>query len=87
MKKVFFTAIAMIAFTSASMANTIADEEVVTENNKKAEVENVAKLHPCVFVGFAAADQVEQNGGTPQQILIAAASAEAACMIVSAFGG
>ena len=31
MKKVFFTAIAMIAFSSASMANTIADEEVVAK--------------------------------------------------------
>ena len=34
MKKVFFTAIAMIAFSGVSMANTIADEEVVTENSK-----------------------------------------------------
>ena len=77
----------MIAFTSASMANTIADEEVVTENNKKAEVENVAKLHPCVFVGFAAADQAEAAGETPQQILIAANSAYIACLVVSPIGG
>jgi hypothetical protein len=87
MKKVIFTAIAMIAFSSASMANTIADEEVVTENNKKAEVENVAKLHPCVFVGFAAADQAEADGLSPQQVLNAANTAYAVCLVVTAFGG
>jgi len=38
MKKVFFTAIAMIAFSSASMANTIADEEVVIEEKKEVVV-------------------------------------------------
>jgi len=37
MKKMFFTAIAMIAFSSVSVANTIADEEVV-----------VLLAHPCV---------------------------------------
>ena len=38
MKKVFFTVIAMIAFSSASMANTIADEEIVTEEKKEVAV-------------------------------------------------
>lgn len=37
MKKLFFTAIAMIAFSSASMANTNAKEETVTKEH-----------HPCV---------------------------------------
>ena len=37
MKKVIFTAIAMIAFSSASMANTIADVEVFKENEIKPE--------------------------------------------------
>ena len=35
MKKLFFTAIAMVAFSSASMANTIADEEVVEKDVKR----------------------------------------------------
>jgi hypothetical protein len=32
MKKVMFTAIALIAFSSVSMGNTIADEETINEN-------------------------------------------------------
>lgn len=34
MKKLMFTAIAMVAFSSASIANTIADEEIISKNNK-----------------------------------------------------
>ncbi|WP_396142920.1 hypothetical protein [Flavobacterium sp.] len=34
MKKLMFTAIALVAFSSASMANTIADEEVVKDNSE-----------------------------------------------------
>jgi hypothetical protein len=34
MKKLLFTAIAMVAFSSASMANTIADEEIIVDNKK-----------------------------------------------------
>jgi hypothetical protein len=35
MKKVMFTAIALIAFSSVSMGNTIAEEKVVNLDNKK----------------------------------------------------
>lgn len=45
MKKVFFTAIAMIAFSGASMANTIADEEVVVNNKEKVII--LKKDYPC----------------------------------------
>jgi hypothetical protein len=41
MKKLMFTAIALVAFSSVSMANTIADEEVVKENEKTIAVEEV----------------------------------------------
>ena len=34
MKKLMFTAIALVAFSSASMANTIAHEEVVSEKSQ-----------------------------------------------------
>ncbi|WP_298395905.1 hypothetical protein [Flavobacterium sp.] len=33
MKKLMFTAIALVAFSSVSMANTIADEEVIRQIN------------------------------------------------------
>ena len=38
-----FTAIALIAFSSVSMGNTIADEEVVNENIQKNEDEELVK--------------------------------------------
>lgn len=38
MKKMFFTAIAVVAFSSASMANTIADEEVVNDSKNVSTV-------------------------------------------------
>jgi hypothetical protein len=41
MKKILFTAIALVAFSGVSMANTIADEDVVTENEKTIAVEEV----------------------------------------------
>ena len=53
MKKVIFTAIAMIAFSSASMANTIADEEVVVNNNEKKEVVKVKKTDCCFIYELA----------------------------------
>ena len=46
MKKMFFTAIALVAFSSVSMANTIADEEVVRENEEKCSA--VIKRNPCI---------------------------------------
>ena len=46
MKKIIFTAIAMIAFSSASMANTIADEEV---ENKKAVVTDCCSIYDLAY--------------------------------------
>jgi hypothetical protein len=59
MKKVFFTAIAMIAFTSVSMANTIADEKVVTEEKKEAAVK---KTLCQIIAEFRAQDTYNQTG-------------------------
>ena len=43
MKKLMFTAIALVAFSSASMANTIADEEVKSPNDIEMIIKNCAK--------------------------------------------
>ena len=62
MKKVFFTAIAMIAFSSASMANTIADEEVVVNNKEKKEIvveKEVVVKKDCFAVAIMCLDIVE----------------------------
>jgi hypothetical protein len=44
MKKLLFTVIAMVAFSSASMANTIAVEELVTE---KESITVAKKIKPA----------------------------------------
>ena len=64
MKKVFFTAIAMIAFSSVSMANTIADEEVVTEEKKEVVFEKEDKLvkTDCAMVANALIGLHETEG-------------------------
>jgi len=60
MKKMFFTAIAMIAFSSVSMANTIAEEEVVKENlEKKVDVHTT---DDCAGMKFAAYVQSRADG-------------------------
>jgi len=76
MKKLFFSAVALVAFSSVSMANTIAIEEE-NQSNFLTEV-NWA----CVGVGFAASDAVIENGGTPQQATAAAEAAYNKCLTV-----
>lgn len=66
MKKVFFTAIAMVAFSSASMANTIADEEVVVNNKEKKEImveKEVVVKKDCFAVALFTLDVVESFCG------------------------
>jgi hypothetical protein len=46
MKKLMFTAIALIAFSGISVANTIADEEVKKDNKDKTKVIQI-KTNPC----------------------------------------
>ncbi|UFH34651.1 hypothetical protein [Flavobacterium acetivorans] len=38
MKKLLFTALAVVAFSGVAMANTIADEQVVKEKNEKTTI-------------------------------------------------
>ncbi|WP_290831379.1 hypothetical protein [Flavobacterium sp.] len=67
MKKVFFTAIAMIAFSSASMANTIADEEVVVNNIEKKEIvveKEVVVKKDCVALALFVLDVMETLNGS-----------------------
>lgn len=44
MKKVIFTALAFIAFSGVSMANTVADEEIVKENRFLKESKDSKKI-------------------------------------------
>lgn len=46
MKKLIFTAIALVAFSSASMANSIADEKNLQEKNTN----EISKTFSCVFL-------------------------------------
>ena len=66
MKKVIFTAIAMIAFSSASMANSIADEEVVVNNKEKKEIvveKEVVVKKDCFAMALFAFDVFESLYG------------------------
>lgn len=83
MKKIMFTAIALIAFSGVSMANTISDEEIIEKIHEKKEISketSVIRLHPCVFVGFAVSDAILENGGSGAQAVAGANAAYAACM-------
>ena len=51
MKKMFFTAVALVAFCFTSMANTIEVKEVVIPVEEKEEV--VVKKTPCDYVWIA----------------------------------
>lgn len=80
MKKVFFTALALVAFSSASMANTIADEEIVKENKK--EVKNVIKSDywDCAAVACDVYDELTAVGVYEPEALIEADDAFNDCM-------
>jgi hypothetical protein len=84
MKKLLFTAIAMVAFSSASMANTIAIEEVVLENNlTENEIEIAAlKVGPtdCLALKFYYYNRGIAYGLTHDQALAAAYAVYFNCM-------
>jgi hypothetical protein len=89
MRKMIFSAIALTAFSFAGMASNESNkngEPVKKLEETKKEVVVTQKvetpaLHPCVYVGFAIGDAVEENGGTPAQITSAALTAYKLCMI------
>ena len=60
MKKVLFTAIAMIAFSSASLANTIEKEIVLKKEVKKKVV--IKKTMCQIIAEFRAQDTYNQTG-------------------------
>jgi hypothetical protein len=63
MKKMFFTAIALVAFSGVSMANTIADEQVVKENNLiETRNEVLIKSFPCTDAWRANVDCLMGQG-------------------------
>ena len=64
MKKLMFTAIALVAFSGVSMANTIADEEVKKDNEVKKEVVIQMKADPCQNVCHLAYDLAISEGAS-----------------------
>ena len=72
MKKLIFSAAIVLAFVGTSLAKT-GEVEVKT-------VDQVLKLHPCVYEGFAASDAVADMGGTGEQQVAAATKAYNKCM-------
>lgn len=72
MKKMFFTAIALVAFSSVSMANTIADEEVVRENEIKKVILKQIPCDTAWIIAFHYAMQAHFSEGQAIQIAFAA---------------
>lgn len=69
MKKLMFTAIAMVAFSSVSMANTIADDEVVIiQKNEAKKVLVVQQANPCKNNFSLALSQAYQMGYNDSQL-------------------
>ena len=71
MKKVLFTALAVVLFSGVSMAST---KEIKIE-----KVKIFKKLDACTMAGLGAAGACQDNGGTPAQCLAAANAAKDAC--------
>ena len=62
MKKVFFSAVALIAFSYAGMANEIEEKKVIDESTVKVEVVNIVE-DPCVEFSFDASDAIMALSG------------------------
>ena len=89
MKKLFFTAIALVAFSSVSMANTIADESVVvplTNSIFQNNIENKSNkmvfkaLTFCELVGLIVANDYFIETGDAAGATRAGRGAQYACM-------
>jgi len=59
MKKMIFSAVALVAFSFAGMANEVEELEIVNEIQKSVETED-----PCVQFSFDALDSYEALTGT-----------------------
>lgn len=63
MKKLFFTAIALIAFSGVSMANTISEEEVKTNEQAKTNEQVIRTNSLCEYVAqLQATNTYNQTG-------------------------
>jgi hypothetical protein len=83
MKKVMFTAIALIAFSSVSMGNTIAEEKVELDENKenvKMIRANIIQDSGCNGVWGSTRIYALNQGFTPDQASCIAMAALVACM-------
>lgn len=88
MKKVFFTAIAMIAFSGVSMANTIVVEKKVSEIEIKKENKRNKKSLPmkrgltfCEIMGTIAAHDVFIATGNTNAATQAGLTAQLTCIL------
>ena len=65
MKKFMFSAVALVAFSFAGMANEVNKEKVVNESTVKAEVVNIVDTveDPCVQFSFDASDAIMALSG------------------------
>ena len=82
MKKILFTAIALAAFSSASLANTIADEEIL--NTSKEDVTKVVdiirKLDACQKIYLSTLYNSMDQGFTEVQATAIAYGAYQVCV-------
>ena len=63
MKKLLFTAIAIVAFSGVSMANTIADEDVVKENKEAKVIQKIMQTDTeCLMAKFVAYNDSRRAG-------------------------
>lgn len=65
MKKVIFSAIAMIAFVGSSMASDIAEKEVAAIIEKEAEIKTTAiDFNTCLLVAIKQVMFYQENGAS-----------------------
>jgi hypothetical protein len=63
MKKLLFTAVAIVAFSGVSIANTIADEDVVKENKEAKVVQKIMQTDTeCLMAKFVAYNDSRRAG-------------------------
>ncbi|TDP61316.1 hypothetical protein [Flavobacterium dankookense] len=80
MKKLFFSAVALVAFSSVSMANTIDIKNVCTEQKEeKIEILNTTPTE-CLTYKFFYYNHLISQGATQQQASAGASSVYFNCM-------
>ena len=82
MKKMFFSAVALVAFSAVSMANTIEVKEVIIENETELNVSEqkvIPTIDVCALVAIATYLEMEEAGFPPSTCASEAQGANYAC--------